>query len=143
MPEIAPNAFIGKAEMPTEADLAAALGRSAKSAWEKLLASLAAHHPLLDREWHSYSIKAGWSLRLKLKKRNILYLLPAERSFAVAFTLGDKAVQAAREAGLPSHILKLIDEAKRYAEGTGFRLPITGPDDIPVVLKLAAIKLAS
>jgi len=34
----------------------------------------------------------------------------------VSFALGDKAVQAARQSGLPQSVIKIIDEAKRYVE---------------------------
>jgi hypothetical protein len=143
MSEILENAFIGKSEAPTDDDLTAALGRSALASWEKLLASLAQQHAIVIREWNSYSRKAGWSLRLKLDKRNILYLAPCRGCFRASFALGDKAVKAARESGLPQHVLQIIDEAKRYAEGTGVRIEVHGPKDVAVVMKLAAIKLAN
>jgi len=136
-----PNAFIGKATRPTDAELAAALG-PAKALWDQLLASLADKHNLTVREWNSYSLKAGWSLRLKHKERNIVYLGPCRGAFRVAFALGDKAVAAARQSDLPQGIIKLINEAKRYAEGTAVRLEIKQAKDIGTVTKLAGIKLA-
>jgi hypothetical protein len=63
--ETLPNAFIGKSETPTDDDLAAELGRSAKTLWDRLLANLAEQHNVATREWNSYSAKAGWLLRLK------------------------------------------------------------------------------
>ena len=95
-----PNAFIGKPKKPTAAELTAALG-PAKALWDQLLARLADEFNLTVQEWNSYSRKAGWSLRLKLKDRNILYLTPCQECFYVSFALGDKAVEAARESGLP------------------------------------------
>jgi hypothetical protein len=107
-----------------------------------LLAELAGQHKLTVQEWNSYSPKAGWSLRLKNKDRNILYLGPCEGVFRVAFVLGDKAVAAARESDLPQNVIKLIDEAKRYAEGTAVRFETMKAKDIDSVVKLAGIKLA-
>jgi hypothetical protein len=141
--ETLPNAFIGKAEMPTDDDLAAELGRSAKALWDRLLAGLAERHNIVTQEWNSYSPKAGWSLRLKRDKRAILYLSPFRGCFRASFALGGKAVEAARASGLPQRVIRIIDSAKRYAEGTGVRIDVNGPADIAVVLKLAAIKLAN
>ena len=136
-----PNAFIDKPKKPTEAELTAALG-PAKALWDQLLAGLADERNLTVQEWNSYSRKAGWSLRLKLKDRNILYLTPCEGCFFVSFALGDKAVEAARQSRLPQSVIKTINDAKRYAEGTGVRMEMKKPKDIEVVKQLAAIKLA-
>jgi len=136
-----PNAFIDKPKKPTAAELTAALG-PARALWDQLLAGLADEHNLIVQEWNSYSRKAGWSLRLKLKDRNILYLSPCEGCFSVSFALGDKAVQAARQSGLPQSVIKMINEARRYAEGTGIRIEMKKPKDIDIVKQLAAIKLA-
>jgi hypothetical protein len=141
--ELMPNAFIGKRETPTDDDLAAELGRSAQGLWDRLLAGLADRHNIVTREWNSYSPKAGWSLRLKRDKRTILYLSPCRGCFRASFALGGKAVEAARASGLPPSVIRIIDSAKRYAEGTGVRIDVNGPADIAVVEKLAAIKLAN
>ena len=93
---MAPNAFIGKTGQPTEQELAAELGPS-KALWDRLLTELAEEFNLVTQEWNSYSPKAGWSLRLKRLKRNILYLGPCHGSFRVMLILGDKAIAAARQ----------------------------------------------
>jgi hypothetical protein len=136
-----PNAFIDKPKKPTAAELTAALG-PAKALWDQLLAGLADEYNLTVQEWNSYSRKAGWSLRLKRKERNILYLSPCERCFFVSFALGDKAVEAARQSGLPPGVIKTINESRRYAEGTGVRIEMKKPKDVEIAKKLAAIKLA-
>jgi hypothetical protein len=82
-------------------------------------------------------------MRLKLKKRNILYMAPCRGCFRVAFILGDKAVKAARQIKLPQRILKAIDDAPRYPEGTGVRLIVKRMSDLPAILKLAEVKLAN
>jgi hypothetical protein len=40
-------------------------------------------------------------------------------------------------------VIKAIDEAPRFSEGTGVRLMVKGQKDVPGVRKLAAIKLAN
>ena len=92
---MSPNAFIGRTQLPTDDELSAELG-AARVLWDELLAMLA----LPIQEWNSYSPKAGWSLKLKLKKRTIVYLAPCHGSFRVAFILGDKAMEAARQCKL-------------------------------------------
>ena len=130
------NAFAGQAKRPTESEVAAALGTS-KALWDALIGDLSTEHKLA-REWNSSSKKLGWSLRLKRSERNIVYLAPGRGGFRASFALGDKAVQAARRAGLPPKFVKLIDEAKRYAEGTAVRIDVHGPEDVGVVKKLTA-----
>ncbi|MBZ5617925.1 MAG: DUF3788 domain-containing protein [Acidobacteriia bacterium] len=134
------NAFIDKVEQPTDADVAEALG-PAKALWDQLLADLAHECDLTTQEWNSYSRKAGWSLRLKRQTRNILYLSPCRGSFRVSFALGDRAVEAARHCGLPRPVIRTIDEAKRYAEGTAVRIDVKGHKDIAAVKKLTTVKL--
>ena len=95
------NAFIGKATKPTEEELATALG-SAKAVWDRFIAELAGDNGVDVQEWSSYSRKAGWSLRLKRKKRTIVWLAPCQGCFRVAFILGDKAMKAARGCALPA-----------------------------------------
>jgi hypothetical protein len=102
-----------------------------------------AEQNVVDQEWKSYSPKAGWSVRLKVKKRNIIYLSPCSGCFRVAFIFGDKAVAAARQADLSKSTLKLLNEALRYPEGTGLRPTVKSPKDLAAIRKLALIKLAN
>jgi hypothetical protein len=136
-----PNAFIGKTAPPTQNEIDAALGATA-DVWNQLLHWFA-EQGVADQEWKSSSPKYGWSLRLKLKKRTIVYLAPCEGCFRAAFVLGDRAVAAARQSDLSKTTLKLLDEAPRYAEGTGVRLIVKATKDLASVRKLAAIKLAN
>jgi len=135
-----PNAFVDKPEKPTEDELAAELG-PAKALWDQLIAGLADEIGVDIQEWKSYSLKAGWSLRLKRKKRTIVWLSPCRGCFRAAFILGDRAVEAARQSKLSQRVIKIINEAPRYPEGTGVRIDVKGPRDIPIVKKLAAVKL--
>jgi uncharacterized protein DUF3788 len=133
------NAFLGMSRRPTEADLRKELGAS-KDVWDRLVGDLSTEHGL-TLDWGSSSKKAGWSLRLKRGERKIVYLSPFHGCFGASFALGDKAVQAARKSGLPQKALAIIDRARKYAEGTGVRIEVQGPEDLVIVKKLAAIKL--
>lgn len=139
---MAENAFINKPKPPTDADLAAALG-PVKASWDQLLVQLNNELGVDVHEWNSYSPKAGWSLRVKRKKRTIVWLGPCRGSFNVAFILGDKAMRVTRQGKWPKRIITVLDEAPKYPEGTGIRLEVTSSGDIATLKKLAAIKLAN
>jgi hypothetical protein len=133
------NAFAGQAERPTEKQLAAALGATGPL-WKSLIADLRHDLNLDAEEWNSYSTNAGWSLRLQSKKRNIVYLAPSTGFFLASFALSDKAVAEARRRELPAGVHKIIDQAKRYAEGTAVRVEVHTAQDANVVKTLAKIK---
>ena len=133
------NAFVGRKEKPSAPDLAGALG-AASALWGDLVAGLEREIGIDAREWKAYSIKAGWALRLLRGKRAIVYLSPGKDGFLASFALGDKAISAARRAGFPARVVRLIDGAKRYQEGTAVRMEVRTPEDAGIVLRLAAIK---
>jgi len=137
-----PNAFIGRKVHPTVGELTAALGEKIEL-WNELIDWLASEHGVADQDWTCSGAKYGWSLRLKLKKRAILYLGPCDGCFRAALVLGDRAIQAARNGSLSKALEKLLDEAPRYPEGTGVRLLVKRRTDLAAVRKLAAIKLAN
>lgn len=134
------NPFAGQAQKPTEKGLAAVLGTSLPLCQE-LIDDLKRDLRIDTAEWHSAGMKYGWSLRLQLKKRNIVYLGPRDGWFMAAFALGDKAIAACRNANLPPRVLKTISEAKRYPEGTAVRIEVRTPEDAAVVKALAKIKI--
>lgn len=135
------NAFEGKVEKPTSFEIAAALGASAAT-WDALIDWLAAEHKVTTLEWKSLSPKYGWSLRLKLKQRTIVYLAPCYGCFRVSFVLGDRAVEAVKHSSLPQAIITLVQQSPKYPEGTGVRLVAKGMKDLPAIRKLVEIKLA-
>ena len=135
---MSPNAFIGRTQPPTDEELSTELG-AARALWDELITDLA----LPIQEWSSYSPKVGWFVKLKLKKRTILYLSPCHGSILVSLILGARAVEAARQLKLPKAVMKILDEAPRYPEGNGVRLEIAARKDLAAVKKLAEVKLAN
>ncbi len=134
------NAFAGQKIKPSNAKLASALGENL-ALWNKLVSELKRELKIDAAEWHSGSIKLGWSLRLQLKGRNIVYLGPREGSFLAAFALGDKAIAAARRSDLPDDVMKNINESRRYAEGTAVRIEVRSEEDVEIVKRLAKLKI--
>jgi len=74
------NVFSGQTEEPTESQLAAALG-DRHELWQHLVTDLKDGLAIDTSEWHTSSVKLGWSLRLQAKKRSIVYLGPREGWF--------------------------------------------------------------
>ncbi|MGB5138934.1 MAG: DUF3788 family protein, partial [Candidatus Zixiibacteriota bacterium] len=77
------------------------------------------------------------------EKRVIVYMTPCNDHFLASFALGEKAVKAAHESGLPAPILEIIDDAPRYAEGRGVRIQVRTTTDVRNIERLAVIKLAN
>jgi hypothetical protein len=137
---ISQNAFAGQAEQPTQKAVESALENS-WVLWKQLVAELKQEQNLDGEEWNSSGLKYGWSFRLQLKRRNIVYLGPRSGSFVASFVLGDKAIAVARKSRLPAYVLKMIAEAKRYGEGTPVRIEVSKPEDLEPVKTLAKIKV--
>jgi hypothetical protein len=131
-----------KSILPQDNDLAATLG-STFVFWNELKRLVASKFTPLSVEWGYASKKTGWGLRLKREKRTILYMTPCEGYFMVSFALGEKAVKVAHDSDLPISVLKVIDSAKKYAEGRGVRLEVRSAEDVRNVEKLAVIKMAN
>jgi Protein of unknown function (DUF3788) len=134
------NAFAGQKKSPTEKAVASALG-STLPLWNQLIADLKTKLNIDTAEWHSGSVKLGWSMRLQLSKRNIVYLGPRQGWFVAAFVLGDKAVAASRKSALPPAVIQNISNSKRYSDGTAVRIDVKNPQDMEIVKMLAKIKI--
>lgn len=137
------NAFIGKAETPTHAELAEALGPKVKL-WDEFIQWMSEKEGVSEQEWKGVVVKKyGWSLRLKKKGRNIIYLSPGKDCFMTSFVLSDKALQQAKTARLPKSVQEALAAAPRYPEGNGLRLLVDREANLAAVRKITAIKLAN
>lgn len=136
------GAFDDKASPPDDRRLGEVLG-PAYVWWMQLTREFGLKHGPLVEEWNFAGKAFGWSFRLKQPKRVFVYLLPCRGHFLASFVLGDKACKAAHAGGLPASVLTLIDEAPKYAEGKGVRIPVRTAKDTESVRRLAAIKFAS
>ncbi len=134
------SAFDDKSAKPDVSDLKKTLGRSAVH-WDDLITHIAAKYAPVDETWNFAGAKWGWSLRLKQKRRTILYMTPCRGHFLVGFALGEKAVTATRGSDLPRSTLKIIDEARKYAEGRAVRIEVKNRNSLAIAKKLAAVKM--
>lgn len=137
------NAFLGKLTEPSDAEVISTLGPCAKI-WKEFIAWMAAKECVSEQEWKGIAVKKyGWSLRLKQKGRNIVYLGPGQSCFMVSFVLSDKALSAAKSERLPQAVQNALAQAPRYPEGNGLRLLVRRASDLAAIRKIAAIKVAN
>ena len=135
------NAFIGRIDQPQPEEVDAVLGKSA-AAWHRLVQWLMEKESVTKQEWTSFSAKYGWSLKMKKKKRTIIYLGPSMGSFTAGLVLGPRAMTAARGGDLSAETLKILDDAPRYPEGTGVRIQVKNSKGLGPIRSLVKIKLA-
>ncbi len=134
--------FDNQAKTPTTAELADVLGPAGRL-WDQLKEHVAVQHAPIDEEWVFGGKNHGWALRLKQKKRAVLYLKSLSGWFRASFAFGEKAVAAARLSALPAPVKDLIEQAPRYAEGRAIRIEVRTARDVGIVEKLAVIKMAN
>jgi hypothetical protein len=136
------SAFVGTSEPPTEKELAATLGKTF-ALWKTLQMTITAKFAPLTIEWGCSSKSTGWGLRLKQQKRAVLYMCPCKGYFLASFALGEKAVKLAHESKLPDSVLKVIDDAPKYAEGRGVRFEVRTAKDLSHIETIADIKMST
>lgn len=132
--------FTDKSTIPSTNELENALG-STFHYWQNLADFTLNLYPKAVMEWNYPGAKYGWSFRIKDKKRAILYLLPRERYFEVAFVFGGKACAQIGQTAISEKIKTDLASARVYAEGRGIRIEVKNEDQIADIQKLIAIKL--
>ncbi len=133
--------FADKAVTPDENMLSVALG-DLHPAWIEIKTYVFDKYPLAKEEWNFPGQKYGWSFRIKDKKRAIIYLLPRDKYFMVAFVFGEKAANDALGSNISDSIKNEISSARVYAEGRGFRIEVKDGSLFEDIKKLIEIKLA-
>ena len=137
------NAFVGSTMQPSDNEVRNALGPSAKI-WKELVDWMAEKEGVSEQEWKGIAVKKyGWSMRLKQKGRNIVYLSPGKDCFMVSFVLSDRALKAAKSEHLPKAVHDALAQAPHYPEGNGLRLLIHRASDLAAIRKIAAITVAN
>jgi hypothetical protein len=135
------SALGDKTVEPSPSDLKRVLGPT-EEVWHHLVSQMEAAYGPLSEEWSFSGAKYGWTSRLRAKKRTVLYLIPQEGAFLVGVVLGDRALTLLRRDDLRTGTLALIDEAPRYGEGTGFRVPVTSVADCTEIETIIEAKMS-
>jgi hypothetical protein len=110
--------------------------------WMEIRTYVFERYPEALEEWKFSGPKYGWSFRIKDKKRVLLYLLPRDGYFLVAFVFGEKAVKEIMASNISFEIKNALDSARVYAEGRGIRIEVRDHDIIEDIRLLTEIKLA-
>ena len=136
------NIFTEKTEIPEQEKLAVALG-STYPLWQTICKMVHEKYPAALSEWNFPGVKYGWIYRIKDKKRAIIYLLPRQRYFMVAFVFGQKAFDKIMASSISENIKTELQSAKPYAEGRGIRLAVKNKKILKDIAALTDFKLAS
>jgi hypothetical protein len=132
--------FMDKSSAPSDSDLKNVLGKD-HELWMKIRDRVLQRYPGGIEEWNFPGKKYGWSFRIKDKKRAIIYLLPQEGSFMVAFVFGQKAFNSILESMVSDQIKSDLSSARVYAEGRGIRIPVPDNHSLQDIYTLIDIKL--
>jgi hypothetical protein len=136
------SAFDDKNHSPTDESLRKVLAGTA-DIWPALVRDLQEQFGPLTEEWKFSGKAYGWGFRLKEKKRALIYMTPCDGYLIASFALGERACAAARHAGLSPEVLQIIEDAPKYAEGRGVRVPVRSEEDAAQIKILAGIKAAN
>lgn len=127
---------------PDEGALRANIGEKAFQQWAALCDFVFEQYPKAKAEWKFSGVKYGWSFSIKDKKRAIIYFLPRQLFFKVAFVFGQKAYDVILNGDFPAEIQLALSNAPKYAEGRGIRLPIGTSTDLDFIKRLIKVKLS-
>ncbi len=132
--------FPDKTTEPTNNGLTEKLG-STFELWKQIHDAVLTKYPNGLPEWNFAGKKYGWIYRIKDKKRAIIYLLPRDKYFKVAFVFGQKAYDSILNSGISAEIKTELQQARKYAEGRGIRIDVKNNEIVSDIIKLIDIKL--
>jgi hypothetical protein len=134
--------FMDKTKQPTDNDLLDCL-KSSYNFWVQIKDYVIEKYPDGKAEWNYPGKNYGWSYRIKDKKRAIIYFLPRDKYFKVAFVFGNKATQEVLSSCVCDEIKKELESTKPYIEGRGIRIDIVDNSKIKDIKELIQIKMAN
>lgn len=132
--------FPDKSYEPTLDDVKLVVGNKF-SFWQNIYDYAFEQYPKAVEQWNFPGKKYGWSYRIKDKRRAILYFLPRDGFFMVAFVFGDKAMNEILVSDISTKIKDDLFAAKKYVEGRGVRFIVENESTVDDVKKLIDIKL--
>ncbi len=130
--------FTDETKLPDDNDLKESLGDTYQL-WQLIKEYVISKYPGGFEEWNCS--KYGWNLKIKDKKRAIVYLLPRDRFFKVAFVFGQKATDMIMQSKIANSIKSELESSKVYAEGRGIRIDVTDKMILSDIQELIDIKL--
>ncbi len=132
--------FLDKSKPPGEIELNEKAPLS-NNILNKIKNYLTSRNISVTEEWKYYSKKTGWTKKILMNKRNLLFFTPCISGPNISFVFGDKAVLEINNSKLPQKIKDEITSAKKYAEGRGLRLQPRTRADVKTIIALLEIKI--
>jgi hypothetical protein len=132
--------FLDPTYCPTDIQLTEALGENYRF-WETVRDGALKSGKVETEGWHFGGENFGWSYRISDKKRVLIYLLPRDGFFKVAFVFGEKAIEEVKKSAINSNLIEELIAAKKYAEGKGIRFSVSTKDETLDALEFLRVKL--
>jgi hypothetical protein len=110
--------------------------------WNAIQEYVYLQYPNATADWTFPGPKYGWNFRMKDKKRAILYFLPRNKFFKVAFVFGQKATDVILKSNISEYIKNEPKSAKAYAEGRGIRIDVKNKKVMNDIKTLINVKLS-
>lgn len=131
--------FIDKTQTPSIEEIKKQ-GEGYFELWNEITDYVLEMYPSAVAEWNYPGVKYGWNYRIKDKKRAIIYLLPRNGFFKVAFVFGPKAYDEIMKSEIDEKIKSELAQAVSHVEGRGIRIDLD-ENNINDIKKLVRIKL--
>lgn len=132
--------FTDKKVQPTSDYLTKALGKTSEI-WKVFSDHTFKSYPNATAAWNFTGEKYGWSFRISDKKRVLIYLLPRDQFFKVAFVFGQKAFDEILKSDISESIKSELRSAPVYGEGRGIRIAIKDKGLVKDIKELIRIKI--
>jgi hypothetical protein len=136
------SVFKDKKIIPDEKELTQALGDTV-TWWNAIQEYVYSQYPNATADWTFPGLKYGWNFRMKDNKRAILYFLPRNKFFRVAFVFGQKATDTILKSNISEHIKNELKSARIYAEGRGIRIDVKNKKVVNDIKFLIDVKLSN
>jgi hypothetical protein len=137
---MAVSCFVNRDKHPVDTDLKDVLADTYLW-WKDIVDHCYQHYSDISEVWNFSGKRYGWSLRIKLRKRNLIYLIPASGYFRFAFVFSSKGVEAVMNSAINDLIKHELVNARTYAEGTGFRMDVRDDLYLKDIKELIKIKM--
>lgn len=134
--------FMDLSNTPVNNDLVIPLDKT-YAFWTDIRNFVLDKYPEGIEEWHISVKKYGWIFRIKDKKRAIIYLLPREGFFKVAFVFGPKATEKILISNISEEIKDELRKSKVYMEGRVLQIDVKNDLKLKDIKALIEIKIAN
>jgi hypothetical protein len=111
--------------------------------WNNIKSFVYEKYQDVSEEWNNSGKNYGWGFRLRDKKRVIVYMIPCSGFFKIGLVFGENATKEALNSTISKDVKTIIESAKVYGEGRGFRIDVRHKEILGDIKKLITIKLTN